>query len=527
MQLNNERGNILLYLMGLIVAAMTIEYVALNVIHVGYKTAITAERRVEADVLANDLLELTKYLMFYEDIVYTDGRGPWDKTGARRSNIWKLLGNGLGSGSGTDVDWFKACGGFDAKGNQMGQFQVGGVPVFCPYYLRSSLLSGDMLDQMALQPMLSAGVLTQDKPGQYVLKFVYYDRSKGIDSLTNNSDHLLNFNIGQNIFKDKRIQSATATVRLLSSASGFSDSTSARYLEISTEVILSDTASTVHSRQRQSMLIYPASPRDFALFMIYPTKSDGATPTNKWSESMKISAGSVIDGRVLFNGNIDVPLAQLPTFTEMVVITGDFVPALTKDQRKLLPTKFLKGLITNFSAPRFLLSGNCSVSNPQLTIANGSGFNCTTQAGTKATILDYLNKIGGKCIAVPIRVSSGTMTVDCSNSDSQCVLNCTPQPIVAGPRSNVTLSGSYALISAPVARLINSADNIYGTILGGYFESPNPVHIVSMSAAKIGMPGLGSDEILTSDTSLYQQSSVGVSVPLPNFSIVYLNGISK
>ena len=122
------------------------------------------------------------------------------------------------------------------------------------------------------------------------------------------------------------------------------------------------------------------------------------------------------------------------------------------------------------------------------------------------------------------------MTVDCAGQDAQCSVNCqatVPPVLISGPRRQVNLSGSYAFISAPVDLLNSSAANIYGTILGGNFKSSTKVHIYSMAAAKVGLPGIGSAETLANFTALFQQAGAGVSVPLNNLPIVYQEGVSK
>jgi hypothetical protein len=519
-------------IMVLLAAAASIMYISLDILHIGQSTAVNEETRIEAEALASDILELTKYQIFYESIFYTDALGPWNNTGTRAQDIIALLGAGLGAASEEEADMLKACGGFDAKGKQIGVFNIRGVPVYCPFYLRSNLLSGLMLDQMVLQPLAAGGVLKQDKPGQFVLEIVYFDKSKGINVLTGNTGKYLALDAGQNIIRlaNIRLERVVGRVRIMSTDSGFTASTSERFLEISSEVQLAGGAKLINVKRKQPLLTYPSTPRDFSLFLVYPTQSDGVTPTKLWSKSVVISPDSTVEGRVFFNGDIDVPISSLPVFTDTVVLTGDFKPALTKEQRASLPAKFLKGVITNYSAPRYLMSGQCSATNPSISIANGSGFNCKSSTGTTATITDYLNRIGGACINPPATYAAGAMTVNCTGQDAQCTVSCQaaiPPVIVSGPRRQVNLTGTYAVISAPVDLLTSSAENIYGTILGGHFKSLNKVHIYSMAAVKVGLPGIGSADTLANFTSLFQQAGTGVSVPLTNLPIVYEEGVSK
>lgn len=532
MSLRNQRGSALMIILIFLGAAASIMYVSLDVLRIGQTTAVNEESRVEAEALAADILELTKYQMFYENIIYTDALGPWNNSGSRATDIIALLGAGLGAASENEADMLKACGGFDAKGRQIGVFNIRGVPVYCPFYMRSNLLSSLMLDQMVLQPLAAGGVLKQDRPGQFVLEIVYFDKSKGINNLTGNASKYLALDAGQNIvrFADIRLQRVVGRVRIMSTDSGFVASTSERFIEVSSEVQLGGGARLVTIKRKQPLLTYPSTPRDFSLFMVYPTRSDGVTPTNLWSQSVLISADSMVEGRVFFNGDIDIPLARLPVFTETVVLTGDFNPPLSKADRANLPTKFLKGIITKYSAPRFLMSGQCSATDPSITVANGSGFNCKSSTGTQTTITDYLNRIGGACINPPATYANGSMTVNCAGQDAQCTVSCqaaVPPVIVTGPRRQVTLNGAYAVIAAPVDILRSNTPNIYGTILGGYFESSVKTHIYSMASVKTGLPGIGSDDTLANFTALFQQAGTGISVPLTNLPIVYEAGSSK
>jgi len=537
--IRSQRGSALMLIIVLMLAAASLAYISLDVLQSGMQTAMSEQTRIEAEALANDLIELTKYQLFYENVIYLDGQGPWNHSGNRGTAIQKLLASGMGSSTDADTDMLKACGGFDAKGKQIGVFKLNNIPVFCPFYLRSGLLNSTMLDQMVLQPQLGIGNLKQDKPGQYYIDIVYYDKTLGIDNISSNTNLFLQIQAGQTLVKDaaRFLQRAAARIRIYSDDAGFNSATPERYLEVSSEVSLAGTNKMIALKRRQPLLTYPSTPRDFALFMMFPAQSDGKTPTKLWSEAMKITNDSVIDGRVFFNGNIDVPVANLPTFTETVIITGDFVPPLTKAQRQALPTKFLKGIVTNFSAPRFLFSGNCSATNPTVAIANGTGFTCQKADGTPETIYDYVTSFSDSCVTVPVSYSQGSITYDCSkasasNCSSTCVSSSATNPvavIVSGPRLTVNLSGTFAYISSPATIVNNSAANVYGTILGGYFNSPSKVHIASLSEVAVGAPGAGSADTLSSYSNLFQSSGTGggVSVPLSNLPIVYQEGVTK
>lgn len=524
----NEKGNVILPILMIAAVTAVVGYFSLDVLRFGREKTVSEERRIEAEALANDVLEITKYMILYEPVFYTDAAGPLNHTADRGRNLISLMSMGIGATGGNDsTDLLKACGGFDAKGRQIGTYTLKNIPVFCPSYFRSAMLSTDMLDQMVMQPLAQKGVLSSPKPGQYVLEIVYFDSAKGIDNLSKGSGTFVDFNIGQSLLtaSELKIRRIATRVRFLTGEAGFKSKGSERFFEISSEVQLAGSESNVVIGRKQSYITYPSTPRDFALFMIYPAKGDG-TNTRSWSEAVRIPASSMIEGRVFFNGDIDKPLADLPTFTELVVLTGDFKPALTKAERAELPKKFLKGVITNFSAPRYMLSGKCSSTDPGVEISNGTNFHCRARNG-EATISDYLTGMSSVCVEPPVLLEDAAMTVDCGASDATCPTRCLPQQIVTGPRDLITAKGTYGFIAAPVKALNNSSGVIYGTILGGHVSSAVPLHVISMALLKVGMPGLGSDETLGNYSNLFISARDGISVPLENLPIVYEEGVSK
>src|SRR5690606_36002504 len=144
--------------------------------------------------------------------------------------------------------------------------------------------------------------------------------------------------------------------------SGLATETATRYFEVSSIVETAGSVLTTKMVKRQSLVLHPATPRDFALFVMYPTRSDGNTPTRLWSQAVQIPATSQIYGRVYFNGDIDVPLQNLPTFHEVVVISGKVPNAFLSDVAGMR-NKFRKGLIANMSAAMYFQTGRCSATN--------------------------------------------------------------------------------------------------------------------------------------------------------------------
>jgi|GEM_PF-6540905 len=529
----NQKGNALFSLIAASAVVMIVSYTAIEALRVGRMHAVQQERKIEGELLARDLLEIVKYLFLYERVFYVDSLGPFNNSGSRGQKLVQLMSDGLGASSSTAASLMRACGGFDAKGQSIGEYKVDGIPVFCPTYLRSSLMSAEMYEQMILRALVEAGILKSDLKGQYVLSLVFFDADRGIDQLTKANDHYLGFDNGQPLLQNAsgRIQEARVDVTIFGPSSNIASKTAERMLEIKSSVILKDEGAAPVTL-RQSLNIYPSSPKDFALFAMFPTKSDGVTRTANWSESVILPAGSTIQGRVYFNGNFDVDFETLPVFTEMVVISGDFVPPLTKAQRDRLPEKFAKGLITNFSSSRYLLSGFCSPDVPSMEISNGARFPCKYEStGQPFTIERYFDQTnrGVDCMYEPVAIVDGVANADCKNSsNASCELNCKDQQMLSGARSNVTATGSVAFIAAPVGKMTLNVAYLYGTIFSGHIRSNRILNLRSMATAKVGDPGFGSQqETLDAYTVRFNQSNVGISVPIDNLPIVMGGDISR
>lgn len=522
--------------MVVLAVAMVIMYYAIDAIRRGREASFAEERAAEAETLAQDILEVTKYLFFYERAVFTDSRGPLDFSGGRGSAMHDLLKVSLGAGSATSVDLMKTCGGYDAKGRPMGEFKLNGASVICPYYLRSEAFSTDMLEQLVLSPLAVSGWLRESRAGIYELDLVFFDSSAGIDNLTDPSRNFLFFNMGQALLKaaDVKVKSVRSRIRIFTSKAGFTASTSERFIQIVSDVELKSPA--LKFTRQQSFISYPSAPRDFALFLVYPTRSDGVTRTDKWSESVSLPPSAKIEGRVFFNGDIDVPLDRLPTFTETVILTGSLShPSYaTKETRLRLKTKFLKGVMARFSAPRFLMSGACSRSAPtaNFVTSNGTNFPCHYGATTvPMQMTHYLANLPVACAAYDAQFKNGEMSYVCPTdpNDPQaatCVANgCDSKKFktVSGPVTNLTVHNDkgFGVIHAPVAHSVINAHYMFGSLMGGYLHAPNLKVWSSLAAVRPGSPHMGSVETIENYGRHFVLNSEGINIPLPNLPIVY------
>lgn len=526
--------------MALGVVAGVIGYIGMESVRKGQDSAVTEERMVEAETMASDFLELTKYLVFYEKIIYIDEKGPLDHSGDRGEQLLKYMQQGLGV-TDENADVMKACGGFDGMGRQIGTYQINGHNVFCPFYLRSNMFSGNMLEQMVLDPMVTKGIIASPKPGQYEITLTFFDRTKGIDNISAAGANFVGFNIGQELLSSPthRLDSVKTKIKILTNQAGFATATAERYIEISSEVVMGSKIKSYPVSKKESFITYPSTPKDFALFMMFPTNANGVK-SRLWSESVKLPAGSSIQGRVFFNGDIDLKLTDLPVFNEIVVISGDLTQIKTKEDRAQLKTKFLKGVITNYSAARFLYSGNCSSTDPSISFVNSTGYQCLLGNDPQTPYkIEYL-PAKGICFSFPIAYKTlpnyGNkvgVEYQCDKSSSPCgpgsnALCKDGASFISGIQETVSSTAQVTFVAGAVSFLrLQGTSFLYGTLLGGYLEASAPLAIKSMSALHVEDPGIGSEEILKSYSVDFQQAFAGITSPLTNLPIVYVNGGSR
>ena len=537
----NRKGNAIALILSLGVVAGVVCYIGVNAIRKGQDSAISEDRMVEAETMATDFLEITKYLLFYEKIIYIDSKGPLDHSGSRGTQLLTYLQQGLGV-TDLNADVMKACGGYDGKGRQIGEYQIGGANVFCPFYLRSNMFSGNMLEQMVLEPMVTKGIIKSSKPGQYEIELVFFDRTKNIDNISSASSNFVGYNIGQDLLNSvsHRVESVKTTIKILTNQAGFASATSERFIEVSSEVILGSKLKSYPVTKRESFITYPSTPKDFALFMMFPTDSS-FVKTTKWSQAVKLPAGSTVEGRVFFNGDIDSNLADLPVFNEIVVISGDLTSVKTKADRDNLKTKFLKGIITNYSAARFLQTGTCSITDPTINFVNSTGYQCSIgNDPSNPYKIEYL-PAKGLCFsykitykALPDFGNKVGVEYDCSKAspaDPNCDQNSgkckNGSSFITGVQEYVESNAQVTFVAGAISKLLLHSNYMYGTMMGGYLESTVKIAIKSMSATKIGDPGIGSQETLDGYSVQFQQAFAGISSPLTNLPIVFVSGGSR
>lgn len=528
-QLRNQQGGILLTVLGIFGVIGILGYLISGFLAQSHRRSFDEEILMEAEILAEELIETAKYLILYEPIIFLDQ--PLNHSGTRAEQWKRLVSMGWGSVSSETMDLARACGGFDGKGRQLGQYTIDGSPVFCPAYLRSHLFNNNMLEQMVLEPMVTKGVIKRlgnGRSGVYDIPISFFNKSTGTDGLSTRGQGLFDLNMGQKIIRMKdKLEKAEVNIRILTSSAGFDSLGSERMIEISSVVEVNGAGVATTRKAKKEFLVHPATPKDFALFMMYPETSKG-TRTTSFKEAVVLPAGSEVQGRVFFNGNMDVEFDRLPVFQEVVVLTGDFIPTLTPATRAKLRSKFKKGVITRFAAARYLTTGKCSAQDPKAHFVNNAQLACKTETGGEFSMNEYLNKFAATCLAQDMVYEDGNYKPRNGYAGTGSEKSCSGSGVISGTYSRLEIKGNYGLVASPVrkVKVLSTVKNLYGTIFGGHLTAEGPLKIKSfanLSWEEIkGQPGIGGNEAtFNSLNTSFQTSYEGITAILVNLPIVY------
>lgn len=415
----NHKGNTTLMVLAAMGLLSSIAYIVPTFLDNQKNKIAYDERSIHGQQMAGDIKEIGKYLLLYEKVIYkTD---PLKLNASRSNHLQKVWQQTFGAFESQSSGLLNACGGFDALATYIGDLRLGNEPVFCPLYVRNSMMTGQMLEDMVFEKWNQAGapvkvLYTQDglpatRDGNIADVFKgsagkYYTE---ID-LTNSLDSSGNFiQLANNPDFVRLLKSLKGEVKIrydfYTDSSGFIGSGSDRIIKITGIVRMntkpdgSGSSEVREFKDSESIILNNPTMKDFAIFMPYPINKNWTqrrrinpnitdinlrpTPTSLMSEAINWGGPATqVYGRVFFNGDIDTPLAQLPVFHDTVIITGNFTYTLTASDRELLKQKFLKGVTVNFPANRFLFDGafgtnrNCTLGSSQLSLSNVSGLHC-------------------------------------------------------------------------------------------------------------------------------------------------------
>ncbi len=527
------------------------------------KIALDDRQRFEASLLAGDILEIGKYFLLYERVMFIKdpihlkaaGNGAATRGECLRS-VWGQSYGTFRVGQGNMKD---ACGITGVNGSFQGALELacgGGLlssarkKTFCPGLIRDPHLSGDMFEGMRFKQWMDRGIMTKPppRPGVYQLVIEVTDAFK-----PSQQDQLFVRMYHGQKFLDEMFRAgeknsplqAWLIYEFMSGEAAFKSAASERYVKVIGKITFKGARGAGHFAERsETMMLVPSTPKDFALFMPFPDKGNivsGATVTNEpttlFSQATNLSPSVKIYGRTYFNGDIDMALDDLPEFNESVALSGNLkngagvIPG--PGDLPLLKQKFKKGFITNVSAARFILDGDCAGNGgPTATpirISNGTGFNCKTTSVTGAPapfgIVDYVQPLNG-CWNNEMQVTAGARNLVPPLSSTTCTLGTNlATDFAAGGYREITATGIYSPVMSPTKRLtaIGNAQ-VYGTVMGGHITAGGAAKFYSVSSLFAGLPGIGSDATLVQTNSSAATSYQGVSVAVPNLPLVLMTG---
>lgn len=538
-----KKGNALTIVLIITALFAVMSYVILNFVQGRRGSSEEEIRFLQAKMIASDIVELGKYFLAYDRVVFMDD--PLGMTAGRQAIQKDFSQQSYGSLVANNSFLLNACGGYDANAAEIGDFKADGQTVFCPYFVRNPLMDGVMFEDMMLSMWARSGavgvlsmsggvletksgtrtaIMTKDGSGAYSLTISLNE------ALKNPDNQFIRLHADQNILK--MLKSGSFEAKLIftfySASAGFETISNERYVTIRSEVNYGTSLFKRSASASESLILYTSTVRDYAIFMMYPETS-GGLKTRKFSEAMKLGGNtSRVNGRVFFNGDIDVPLTDLPVFNEIVVISGDLqVPPTVnfEQQRALMKEKFRKGLIVRFPVEKLINDGECVSGIP---MSNQSGMYCkrTMVPTENFGISDYIINNGSACSNLKAKVNSGAYMYETAGStlasaQEICKGSAPERLFLSGGVNDVEVVGSHAYIVSPVRNLkVQSAANIYGTIFGGYIEALAGSKFYSLSSLRKGLPGIASDVDLAAISGEGSRVQAGVGVPLLNLPLI-------
>jgi len=562
--LHNRRGALLIWALVLSFLLAMAALVVPNMI-LSRKSVVTDDRqRFEAYLLVSDVIEIGRYLLFYEKVFFKNdplGLLRAGSTGTRGECLRHLWGQGLGSDNPVPpTNMMAACGRKGMGGVWMGATGAacgggaisGDRATFCPYFIRSPGDGGINFEQTFYDLVASAGVLTKDGPGRYSLEI---DLTSSFDPSASRQDELT-FPLynGQRFlyenfksFLGKMNMKIVLRYDFYSPSSAFSSALSERYIKVSAVLTYTGANKQLHRVEKsEAMMMALSTPKDFALFFPFP---DVGTPgvvtsevTSVWSDAMEIATPTSVDvhGRVFFGGDLKADLDSLPIFHESVVISGNLRNSANKiygpSDLDALKTKFKKGMVTNFNVDRYLLDGPCANATAatgtpatNVTIVNSTGMLCYNAAGARSGIVEYIGN-QFSCSKYKATITSGgssgsLLTHTLPTGTSDCAATLPFSGFLNSGYREVVANQNPTLLMGPIKRLTVPGDtSIYGTVFGGHLDVQGRANFYPVSMLKIGLPGIGNADTLSSLNTSSAGANAWVGIGILNMPVVMVTG---
>ncbi len=547
--IRNRRGNALLWVVGFAAILGMLAITVPRLVSRSFSHAIDMEREFEAQVLASNVKEIAKYLVLYEKIFFT---GALNVLGAPESDplvinssLRALWGQSFTSLDPANTGMGRACGGYTLGAKYLGIHKVDGRQVFCPMYFRTHLFTGLMSEQMLFEqwshsatPVLTPGA----SKGTYKLT-IHFDKSFSEDD-----SRMIPLDLGERLISEQR-RGLEAFVEFTFStdSSGFRSISSERYLHIKATVkFKGDKGLQYFVEDEESIMMALSTPKDFAFFIPFPS------PSRLWSETMQFANPSDVKifGRTFFRGNldgigatskIDEDILRLPRFNDSVVLSGTFSPKIPGP--KYLPAlkeRFPKGLVTNFSAARFVLDGKCAKPADSTTrVQNMSEIHCESlnTPNTPMTIDEYVANLQQDCNGGSFVVQGSAIKYEFPTDipppafPGKCRTTAGnwagatrgPATAIEGGAASVRIEGPTALLVSPIANLTvaRSGAVVRGLIFGGNVVVSGPAEFWSLGSLQPGKAGNLSAQQMAEINNEAALAYAGVAVPIVNLPIVY------
>lgn len=536
----NQRGSTLVPVMVLVTVLGALGYFLPDLYIRAQKRTVQTERSLKIQNIASNLKELGKFLILYEKVFYIND--PLNLDPGRVAAQQELWGQTFGNWSTkSNHHMINACGGFDALANFTGDMKLNGEPVLCTNYIKSTLLSGKMLEDMVLEKWTQTGQARLIKVTGGRIGSSTGTRAKVLDG--GNGHYKLKidmtdalYDAGRQAFDpvmDANLRSelksvdakAEIMVEFFTDSFGFEMPGPERFIRVTGQVTFDDGLGRNTLTEQETFVMHTPLVKDFSLFIPFPTDVNGDKVPN-FSQALRLGgSGTNIYGRVYFNGNIDVPLEDLPVFHETVIISGKFLPSDPKpSQIDLVRRKFRKGVITNFDAHKYILDGDCGKPSVNKNIQNESSILCGSD------IKEQVGRTQNDCRWYEVIVgSNGKYFYNFSNKDipqgvpqpPAPALACVPTTFVELGRKKVVVNGQVAFIASAIENLkVNSRAHLYGVVLGGHVNVPDGTTFVALPYLKPGMPGIPSQVILDQISMEASAASGGVESRIMNLPLI-------
>jgi hypothetical protein len=577
---NKQSGSVLALLLVVTVVICIVGFVISGLVGQVLNQLGDEDIQIEAQMLAGDLKEYTKYLLAYEKIMFVDN--PLKMGAARRDNVrelWKETPHQVNYSNTLNVA--NVCGGYEFAARFLGTLTLDGERVFCPVLLRQSDMTTKDIEDMYFDKWANAkgsalmwkgNQITNESmsqvfesedgagnplpEGHYRIRLNFSEDSAGADDPDwyQDSDNMIPMYVGQKLFELKRDSSINFNVRaeviidMFTDSMGFTGKISERFFKVSSIVTIKSPGSATERSfvDSESFILRTPTLKDFSLFIAYPLRSDLA-PTTSFREATNFASNTNIRGRVFFNGNMDpTTLASLPTFFDTVFISGSLTTPVRPEELPLFRTKFRRGLITNLSAARFIFDGDCLPDNPpdpnRQLILNGSGIPCKDNGGVRG-IESFPGYNAGDCKCYPMAFVPGTggklgryeyqnqqtPGVPCTPTTDRTTCNLSLAEdsgvgdFIAPSQAMQSISEYGFLLGAFKQLNLTSNSSVYGTIIGGHIQATSGGEFYPLTEMKPGLRGIGSAQRLSDLSSKANSLGGGVSAPLPNFPLIQLS----